>query len=136
MAPSRILILAGLAQIVSVFTPAVRVRLVGAVSFIRLPTAGAVLAVLGILAVVLAFTPRGWWRAVPGILTGAILAIAHWKIVHAPSGTFVDPLLRRAAHPAWGFVPFTIAALLGILGGVWSKAGPKAFGSGEEASRE
>jgi hypothetical protein len=40
----------------------------------------------------------------------------YWRIVTAPSGTFIDPLLRRAVDPGWGFVPMGIAALVSLLG--------------------
>jgi hypothetical protein len=72
--------------------------------------------VLGALTAAAALRPRGWWRWAPGALSAAVLAVAYWRLTRAPSGTFADPLLRRALRPAWGFVPMGLAVLLGIAG--------------------
>jgi hypothetical protein len=114
--PDRILFLAGILQIVATFTPAARMRVLGGVSFVRLPTAGATLVILGLLTLVIALRPNRWWRWIPGILSSAILAIVYLRLKRNPSHTLVDPLLRHLLHPSWGFVPMGIAVLLSIFG--------------------
>jgi len=47
--PDRLLFLAGVLQVVATFTPAARMRIVGGLSFVRLPNAGMTLVVLGLL---------------------------------------------------------------------------------------
>ena len=106
------MLLGGVLQLVASFAPAARVRLVGPVSFVRLPTAGAALVGLAVVTVTVAALPRRWWRMLPGLLSGVILWIVHWRLLHAPSGTFIDPVLRHTLRPSWGFVPMASAALL------------------------
>lgn len=113
---SRWFLLAGAVQLASAFAPAARVRLVGALPFHRVPTAGAALLTLGVLALLVATRPRGWWRWLPGPLTAAVLAVTWWRLARAPSATLLDPMLRHAVEPAWGFVPMATAAALGLLG--------------------
>src|SRR5438105_4031321 len=86
------LLVAGLLQLAAMLAPAARVRILGRVSFFRLPTAGPALLALGVLTLVVALWPRGWWRWAPGVLSGAVLAIAYGRLVRSPSGTWVDPL--------------------------------------------
>jgi hypothetical protein len=86
------------------------------VSFIRLPTAGAALVGLAVVTVTIAALPRRWWRVLPGLLTVVILWIVRWRLLHAPSGTFIDPVLRHTLRPSWGFVPMGMAALLSTMG--------------------
>lgn len=113
---NRTLFLAGLLQIASVYSPAARVRIYGVIPFHRIPNGGAALLTLGVLTLVVALRPGGWWRWVPASLTAAVLAIVYWRITHNPSLTFVDPLLRRLVHPSWGFMPMS-AAVLGSISG-------------------
>jgi len=108
--------LAGLLQIASVYSPAARVRIYGVIPFHRIPNGGAALLTLGVLTLVVALRPTGWWRWVPAPLTAAVLAIVHWRITHNPSLTFVDPLLRRLVHPSWGFLPMSAAVLGSVIG--------------------
>jgi hypothetical protein len=110
------LLAAGCLQLAATLTPAARVKIVGPVSFVRLPTAGAGLVGLAMLTLTLALLPRGWWRWVPSVLSGMLVTILYWRLRHAPSGTFLDPLLRHTLHPAWGFVPMSAAVLLGLAG--------------------
>jgi hypothetical protein len=114
--PSPTLLAAGVLQIAAVFTPAVRIPFVRGILFLRLPTAGVLLVALGLIAVGVAFRPAGWWRWLPSILSGAIVTAAYLRILHAPSGTFGDFLLRRTVHPDWGFVPMGAAVALGLVG--------------------
>src|SRR5581483_1542140 len=93
----------GLLQAAALFTPAVRVKLAGTKQFLELPKAGVAFAVLAGITLVVAFAPRRWWRVLPGLLCGVLAGGANWRIVHSPSGYFIDPLLRHAVHPAWGF---------------------------------
>jgi hypothetical protein len=111
--PHRLLLTAGALQLAALFAPAVRVPLVGTIPFVRVPTAGALLIALGLLTVPVALR---WnrWRWLPGGLSAAVVAIVYARIVLAPSGTFVDPLLRRAVHPAWGFAPMSLAVALSL----------------------
>ncbi len=120
------MVLAGALQLVAAFAPAARVRFVGPVSFVRLPTAGAALVGLAVVTVTVAALPRRWWRMLPGLLSGVILWIVHWRLLHAPSGTFIDPVLRHTLRPSWGFVPMGIAAFLSTTGAMiaWA-ASPK-----------
>jgi hypothetical protein len=113
---SRVLFAAGVLQIAATLTPAVRVRLVGATLFFRLPDAGALFLALGALTIAVALRPHGWWRWGPGVASGALLAVVHSRIVHAPTGTFIDPVLRHAVHPAWGFIPMSVAVLVSLTG--------------------
>ena len=110
------LLAAGLLQIAAIVTPAASAPVAGSVPFHDVETAGALLLVLGLLNLVVALRPAGWWRWLPGALTAVLLALMYWRIVTAPSGTFIDPLLRRAVEPGWGFVPMGAAALLSLLG--------------------
>jgi hypothetical protein len=95
-------------------TPAVRVPMVGYIPFFRVPTAGVLLIVLGVLTVSIAFRPHGWWRWAPGVFSGVVVAIAYWRIVHTPSGTFADVVLRRTVHPAWGFAPMSLVVVISL----------------------
>jgi hypothetical protein len=113
---SRPLLVAGVLQLVALLAPAARVRLVGSISFLRLPNAAPVLAALGALAIAAALRPRGWWRWLPGPLSAAVLAVVYWRLVRAPSATFVDPVLRHAVSPSWGFLPMCVAVMLAIVG--------------------
>lgn len=110
------LLFAAIVNVAALFTPAIRVRIVGTTPFVRLPDAGLVFAVLATLACAVAFARRGWWRALPAALTGVLTAVVYARVLFSPSGTFVDPVLRHAVHPAWGFIPMALAALLGVLG--------------------
>lgn len=112
---SRFLLVAGLAQVAAAFTPAGHIRLLGSVSFIRLPTAGAAFVFLGLLTSLMALRPRGWWPWIPGIASIVLLAVVYERLRWAPSGGFFDPLLRRVVRPAWGFIPMTLAALLVLV---------------------
>jgi hypothetical protein len=118
---SRLLLGAGCLQLAALFAPAARARLLGPVSFARLPNAGVALAALGALTIAAALLPRVRWRWVPGALSAAVLGVVYWRLSRAPSGTFVDPLLRHVLHPAWGFVPMTAAVVLGLVGAVDTK---------------
>jgi hypothetical protein len=113
---SRTLVVAGLLQVAATLTPALRVRLIGPTLFLRVPDAGAFLLALGVLTIAVALRPGGWWRWVPGLLTAALLAVVYSRIVHTPSGTFIDPVLRHAVHPAWGFIPMSIAVAVSLVG--------------------
>jgi len=108
------LLIAGLAQIAAAFTPAGHVAMRGSIAFIRLPNAGAAFVALGLLTAFLALRPRGWWRWLPGIISIVLLVVVYTRLRWAPSGGFFDPVLRRVVHPAWGFIPMTLAALLGL----------------------
>jgi len=120
----RVLFAAGLLQIVATLAPAARVRVVGGVSFVRLPTAGAALVILGLLTLAIALRPRGWWRWLPGVFSSVILAVVYWRLKRNPSHTFVDPLLRHLLHPSWGFVPMSIAVALSLIGAARVHARP------------
>lgn len=123
----EILLVAGALQIAAVFTPAVRVKIAGTTPFVRLPNAGTILLALGVITLVIALLRRGWWQWIPGLLSGLILAVAYSKIVSAPSGTFIDPLLRHGVHPAWGFVPMSMSVLIGLIGAAWPRPKPVAW---------
>jgi len=125
---NRTMFIAGLLQIASVYAPAARVRIYGVVPFHRIPNGGVALLTLGVLTLVVALRPTGWWRWVPAPLTAAVLAVVYWRITHNPSLTFVDPLLRRLIHPSWGFMPMG-AAVLGSLVGAAAVRGPKPVGA-------
>jgi hypothetical protein len=111
----RVLMAAGLLQICALFTPAAHVRVLGDMTFFSLPTAGAVLLALAILTIGVGLRPGGWWRFVPGLLSAAVLAVSRWRIIHSPSATFADPLLRHAVHPSWGFWPMGIVVGVGLV---------------------
>ena len=113
---NRIMFVAGLLQIASIYSPAARVRIYGIIPFVRVPNGGMALATLGVLTMVVALRPIGWWRWVPAPLTAGVLAMVYWRLTHNPSLTFVDPLLRRLIHPSWGFVPMTLAVLISLVG--------------------
>lgn len=113
---NRIMFVAGLLQIASIYSPAARVRIYGFVPFLRIPNGGVALLTLGVLTLLVALRPIGWWRWVPGPVTAAVLALIYWRLTHNPSLTFVDPLLRRLMHPSWGFVPMTIAVVVSLIG--------------------
>jgi hypothetical protein len=112
--PNPFLLIAGLAQVAAAFTPAGHIALRGSISFIRLPNAGAAFVTLGLLTGFLALRPRGWWRWLPGVVSIVLLVVVYARLRWAPSGGFFDPVLRRVVHPAWGFIPMTLAALLGL----------------------
>jgi hypothetical protein len=113
--PDRLLFFAGVFQVVATFTPAARMRIVGPVSFARLPSAGAALVVLGLLTLAIALRPNRWWRFIPGLLSSAILIVVYFRLKRNPSHTFVDPLLRHLLHPSWGFVPMGIAVAFSLI---------------------
>jgi hypothetical protein len=124
--PSRVdrtLLAAGCLQLAALLAPAARVRIVGAIPFARVPSAGVALAILGALTIAVALRPRGWWRWVPGVLSAAILAVVYWRLTRAPSATFVDPVLRRALRVGWGFWPMGLAVLLGLVGAARVRGG-------------
>jgi hypothetical protein len=121
----RVLLAAGCLQLLAGFAPAARARVIGAVPFARLPTAGLTLAVLGVLTIAVAVWRRGWWRWAPGVLSGLVLGVVYWRLTHRPSATFVDPLLRRVVHPSWGFVPMAAAVLLSLVGAARSLPRPE-----------
>ena len=112
---NRTMFIAGLLQIAAVYSPAARVRVYGFIPFHRIPNGGVALLTLGVLTLVVALRPTGWWRWVPAPLTAAVLAVVYWRITHNPSLTFIDPFLRRLVHPAWGFIPMSAAALIGFI---------------------
>jgi hypothetical protein len=113
--PDRLLFFAGVLQVVATFTPAARMRIVGPVSFVRLPSAGVALVVLGLLTLAIALRPNRWWRFIPGLLSSAILIVVYFRLKRNPSHTFVDPLLRHLLHPSWGFVPMGIAVAFSLI---------------------
>lgn len=117
--PSRMLAyVGGILQSVAAFLPAVRVRLYGTASFLRVHAAGGVLLALGIVLIVAA--NRGRWRWV-GVVAGvslAVIVVMYVRIVTAPLRMFVDPLMRHVVHPAWGFVPMTLGAVSGLWAAV------------------
>jgi hypothetical protein len=113
--PDRLLFFAGVLQVLATFTPAARMRVVGGVPFVRLPTAGATLVVLGLLTLAIALRPHRWWRFIPSMLSSAILVVVYFRLKRNPSHTFVDPLLRHLLHPSWGFVPMGIAVVLSLV---------------------
>jgi hypothetical protein len=112
---NQFLVVAGLAQIAAAFSPAGSVRLLGPISFVHLPTAGAAFVVLGILTALVALAPRGWWRWIPGLASAVLLAVVYARLRYQPTGGFADPLLRRVVHPAWGFYPMGLAVVLGLV---------------------
>ena len=133
--PDHLLFLAGILQVAATFTPAARMRIVGAVSFVRLPSAGVALVILGLLTLAIALRPNRWWRFIPGILSSAILVVVYFRLKRNPSHTFVDPLLRHLLHPSWGFVPMGIAVLFSLIAAVRIRprpanlAGESSFGA-------
>ena len=132
---NRFLLIAGLALVAAAFTPAGHVRLLGNISFIRLPTAGVAFVTLGLLTSLMALRPRGWWRWIPGIAAIVLLAVVYTRLRWAPSGGFFDPVLRRAVRPAWGFVPMTLAALLMLGAAASVRRDPHASLSGRPDER-
>jgi hypothetical protein len=117
---------AGLLQIASIYSPAARVRIYGLVPFFRVPSAGVALLALGVLTLVVALRPIGWWRWVPAPLTAAILAVVYWRVTHNPSQTFVDPLLRHLMYPSWGYIPMGMAVLISLVGAAMIRAPQRA----------
>ena len=113
--PDRLLFLAGVLQIVATFTPAARMRIVGGLSFVRLPNAGVTLVVLGLLTLAIALRPNRWWRFIPSVLSAVILVVVYFRLTRNPSHTFVDPLLRHLLHPSWGFWPMGVAVLFSLI---------------------
>ena len=109
-----VFLIAGLAQILAAFTPAGHARLLGAISFIRLPQAGIAFVVLGALTVLVAVRPRGWWRWIPGLASAALLAVVYARLRWQPTGGFADPLVRRMVRPDWGFYPMGSAIVLAL----------------------
>jgi len=109
-----VFLIAGLAQILAAFTPAGHARLLGAISFIRLPQAGIAFVVLGALTVLVAVRPRGWWRWIPGLASAALLAVVYARLRWQPTGGFADPLVRRMVRPAWGFYPMGSAIFVAL----------------------
>jgi hypothetical protein len=121
--PADILLaVAGLAQLAAAFTPAAHVRLRGAISFLRLPNAGLAFVALGVIAALLAFAPRGWWRVIPALASAALCAVVYARLRWEPSGGFADPLLRHLVRPSWGFVPMAAAVILALVAGLSSTA--------------
>ena len=112
----RTLLAAGCLQLIALLTPAAHARVVGSIAFARVPTAGIVLAILGALTIAVALRPRGWWRWLPGVLSALLLAVVYWRLTQAPSGGFVDPVLRRVVGVGWGFVPMGLAVLGSLVG--------------------
>src|SRR5262245_37861847 len=109
-----VFMIAGLAQIFAAFTPAGHARLLGAISFIRLPQAGIAFVVLGALTVLVAVRPRGWWRWIPGLASAALLAVVYARLRWQPTGGFADPLVQRMVRPDWGFYPMGSAIFLAL----------------------
>jgi hypothetical protein len=118
----RTLLAAGLLQLVAMLAPAARVRLAGPLPFYRVPSAGPALAVLAVLTVGTALLRRGRWRATPSALSAVVLAVVYWRLARAPSGSFIDPVLRHAVDPSWGFVPMGVAVLVGLVGAVRARS--------------
>ncbi|MES2521802.1 MAG: hypothetical protein V4617_03805 [Gemmatimonadota bacterium] len=112
----RTMMVAGVAQLLSVVAPAADLRFARNLNFLGLPTAGVALVVLGVLTLLVALRPRGPWRWVPGILSALVLAVAYWRLQWAPTTSFADPLLRGAVGPGWGFIPMGASVLLSIIG--------------------
>ncbi len=112
---NRYLFIAGFIQVAAAFTPAGHAPLVGDISFIHLPTAGVVFVVLGLITAATALRPRGWWRWIPGLASLALLCVVYARLRYAPSGGFLDPMLRRVVHPSWGFGAMALAALLMLV---------------------
>ena len=104
-------------------------RIYGIVPFLRVPNGGVALLTLGVLTIVVALRPIGWWRWVPSPLTAGILALIYWRVTHNPSRTFVDPLLRHLMHPSWGFVPMGIAVVIGLVGAAMVRVPRRAPGA-------
>ena len=125
---SRTLLAAGCLQLAALLTPAARMRIVGAIPFYKVPTASVALAVLAALTIAVALRPRGWWRWLPSVGTALVLALTYWRLVYAPSQTFVDPVLRRTLHPSWGFYAMFAAVLVGLIGAALVRA-PRAIPS-------
>jgi hypothetical protein len=113
---NRTMFVAGLLQIASIYSPAARVKIYGLVPFLRVPHGGVALLTLGVLTLVVALRPIGWWRWIPSGFTAGVLAFIYWRVTRNPSRTFVDPLLRHLMHPSWGFVPMGIAVAIGLVG--------------------
>lgn len=111
-----LLLAGGVLQLAATLTPAAHVKVLGAVSFVRLPTAGAVLVGLSVLTLTLSLLPRGWWRWLPALLSAGVTALVYLRLRRSPSGTFLDPLLRHALHPSWGFVPMSVAVAINLVG--------------------
>lgn len=105
------LLVVGLLQVAATFLPAAQVRLMGGMPFVRLPTAGVTLVLLGILTSVVALRP-GWWRWIPPVASALVVAVAYYRLRYSPAGSFIDPVLRRTVRPAWGFTPMAIVILL------------------------
>jgi hypothetical protein len=119
--PSRTLAYAGgILQSVAAFLPAVRMRLSGTASFLRVHTTGGVLLAFGIVIIVAA--NRGRWRWVGAIAGISLVAtvLMYVQIVTAPMRMFIDPLMRHVVHPAWGFIPMTFGTVLGLCAAIWS----------------
>lgn len=112
------LLAAGVGQLLALFTPAAQVRLAGGLSFREVESAGVALAVLGVATIgasVIRPRVQAAWRVVPGSLSLLVLAVLYARIRSAPTGTFLDPLVRHGVRPSWGFVPMGLAALASVL---------------------
>lgn len=113
---------AAVLQLASLYAPAAHATLVGNVPFVRVPTAGPVLAALGAFTLAVAIWGRGRWRWIPGACSALVVAVVHWRLVHSPSATFADPLLRRLVHPSWGFWPMGASAAFALVAGFRRRA--------------
>ncbi|HEY4133442.1 MAG TPA: hypothetical protein VGM50_22675 [Gemmatimonadaceae bacterium] len=113
-AVARPLLIVGLLQVVATFLPAAHVRLLGDMPFVRLPTAGMTLVILGLLTSVVALRP-GWWRWIPPVASAAVVGVAYYRLRYSPAGSFIDPILRRVARPTWGFTPMAIVIALALV---------------------
>lgn len=125
-----LLFAAGVLQLAATLTPAAHVKVLGAVSFVRLPTAGSALVGLSVLTLTLSLLPRGWWRWLPALLSAVVTGLVYWRLRRSPSGTFLDPLLRHALHPSWGFVPMSVAILVNLAGAARMRSAPLANAPG------
>jgi hypothetical protein len=108
------LLVVGLLQVAATFLPAAHVRLLGDMPFVRLPTAGVALMVLGLLTSAAALRP-GWWRWLPPVASAVVVAVAYYRLRYSPAGSFIDPVLRRTVRPTWGFTPMAVVILLALI---------------------
>ena len=110
----------GLLQAAATFLPATRIRLFGGTfSFLQIHSTGGVLLLLGLIMALTAAQRRTRWLAISSGLSLAITAAVYVGVRWHPSRTFVDPVLRRAIRPGWGFGPMFLAGGLGLLVAGW-----------------
>ncbi len=119
----RVMLAGSLLQLAALFTPAVQVPVSGAMAFYRIEHgAGVAFIVIALATLLVALRPRGTWRWVPALFSLILTAATYWQIRTAPSGTFLDPVVRRAVHAGWGFIPMIAAILLGLVGAALVKS--------------